>query len=160
MIDILSNEMNIASVLHLESHQDYLEAQREAEIARITYINAVARAEEYKRKVNARSTELKLKRMSYSSFCDYSVAMLSEGPSIPLPPPEALVCSQGSRDDAASLPSKKRKAGVEAAAAALVAAEAAEAAVEERKPAQRPRLSEEDREFFESDEFKNWLHRN
>lgn len=139
MLELLSDEMNTASVLEQECSREFDELWRERDLALAAYVAASRRAGDARKRLESSRVKLKLKRISYGSFCNkYGAPLASCAPLVPVEVPYI------STPMPPMTPPKATKRTLEEDEAVVPCAK-------------RLKLSDEDCEYFESDLFKNRL---
>lgn len=150
MLELLSDEMNTASVLEQECSREYEELRRERDLALAAYIAACRRVGDSKKRLDSSRVKLRLKRISHSSFCFCENESCSgRSTSRPLVPVEVPFISTPMTPMTPMTPPRGTKRALNEEEA--VGSEAVGPC------AKKIKVSEEDCEYFESDVFKNRL---
>lgn len=152
MLELLSDEINTASVLEQECSREYDELRRERDLAFAAYTAACRRVGDSKKRLDSSRLKLRLKRISHSSFCFCENKSCSGRSSRPLVPVEVPFISTPMSPVTPMTPPRGTKR-------AFNEEEGPEA---ERSEAEGPcvkkiKISDQDCEYFESDVFKNRL---
>ena len=142
MLELLSDEMNTASVLEQECSREYDELRRERDLALAAYVTASRRVGDARKRLESSRVKLKLKRISHGSFCNkYGAPQRAFRAPLVLVPVEVPYISTPMPP---MTPPKATKRTLEEDEAVVPCAK-------------RLKLSDEDCEYFESDLFKNRL---